>query len=114
MNYAVENEKIRNYYKKDFSKLNELVQRIRTTLATGEKLKIDDLVLEDIIEFKGKEQLFYITLFQEFTKRIRFGSRRDRGKEGRTTKGNTFWWNDNVENYPQRFERSLFGKQIDS
>lgn len=77
MNYAVENEKIRNYYKKDFSKLNELVQRIRTTLATGEKLKIDDLALEDIIEFKGKEQLFYITLFQEFTKRIRFGSRRD-------------------------------------
>lgn len=77
MNYESENEKTRNYYKKDFSKLNELIHRIRAALISGEKIKIEDLSLEDIVDFKPNKNFFYISLFQEYTKRIRFGSRRD-------------------------------------
>lgn len=77
MNYAAKNEITRNYYKKDFTKLNELMQRIRDSLATGNHLSLEGLDLSDIIEFKGNSQYFYIHIFQEFKQRIRYGSRRE-------------------------------------
>lgn len=76
MNYAEQNEITRNYFKKDFSKVNELIKKIRTSLITGEFLSLDGLDLSDVIDYKGDRQFFYISIFQEFIGKIRFGSAR--------------------------------------
>ncbi len=76
MNYIKQNDELRNFYKKDFSEIKKLINRIRHSLSSGEKLVISDLKLDDIIEFKPDVQYFYISLFFPFKKVLRFGSKR--------------------------------------
>ena len=76
MDFSEENNKLREYYKKDFTQINELLLKIRNSLITGKNLNLENLNLEGLIDFKGEKQFFYISIFQEFTQRIRFGSRR--------------------------------------
>lgn len=76
MNYIKQNDELRSFYKKDFSEIKKLITRIRHSLLTGEKLEIADLTLDDIIDFKPNEYYFYISLFAEHKKTLRFGSKR--------------------------------------
>ena len=70
------NDKEREFYNQDFSAVNELLKRIRYSLCDGSLLKIDDLDLLGIVDFKPDETLTYITLFQSGRKFIRYGSRK--------------------------------------
>lgn len=74
MDFSVENNKDREFFKKDFTPINTLLERIRTSLSTGEKTKISDLTLDDIIVFKKGLSFVYITIFQEGLKPLRWGS----------------------------------------
>ena len=70
------NDKEREFYKQDFSVVNELLKRIRSSLADGSLIKINDFDLTGIVDFKSDETLTYITLFQAGKKFIRYGSRK--------------------------------------
>lgn len=76
MNFLEVNEKERNYYKKDFSCINELTLKIREALITGKTINIDDLDYSDIIDWNFSGQAFYITIFQPMRTKIRVGTRR--------------------------------------
>ncbi len=70
------NDKEREYYNQDFSVVNELLKRVRSALADGNPVKIDDLDFSGIIDFKSDETFIYITLFQSGRKFLRYGSRK--------------------------------------
>ena len=64
MSYEVENNKDREYFKKDFSAVKELFKRIRTALANNTEVKADDINLDDVIKYDNAFSYVYITLFQ--------------------------------------------------
>ncbi|MBQ8460200.1 protein containing Six-hairpin glycosidase-like domain protein [bacterium] len=76
MDYSVENNKERDYFKKDFSSINILLKKIRTALVEGEKVSTSNLDLSGIIDYEKNLTFVYITLFQEGLKPIRWGSNR--------------------------------------
>lgn len=77
MDFSVENEKERNFYRKDFAPVKELMNRIRSSLVSGSEVKIKDLDLSGIIDFNPEITFIYITLFQEGLPFIRWGSLRN-------------------------------------
>lgn len=74
--FKVQNDKEREYFSQDFSMMNNLLKRVRKSLVTGEKLKVDDLDLSEILEFEPSKTFIYLTLFQSGQKSIRYGSKR--------------------------------------
>ena len=70
------NDRERAFYNQDFAIVNELLKRVRNSLLSGANLKIDDLDLSGIVDYKPDETLTYITLFQNGVKFIRYGSRK--------------------------------------
>lgn len=76
LDFKEQNDKERAFFDQDFSSVNEVLQRVRKSLITGENLSITDLDLSDIINFDRAETLVYITLFQSGQKFIRYGSKR--------------------------------------
>lgn len=76
LDFKEQNDKERAFFEQDFSPINEVLQRVRKSLITGENLSITDLDLSDIINFDRAETLVYITLFQSGQKFIRYGSKR--------------------------------------
>lgn len=74
MDFSVENNKEREFLKKDFSVIDILLKRIRQSFVTGERVEIGDLDFTDIIEFKNNLTYLYITLFHEGLSPIRWGS----------------------------------------
>lgn len=76
LDFKEQNDKERAFFEQDFSSINEVLQRVRKSLITGENLSITDLDLSDIINFDRAETLVYITLFQSGQKFIRYGSKR--------------------------------------
>lgn len=76
LDFKEQNDKERAFFNQDFSAINEVLQRVRKSLITGENLSITDLDLSDIINFDRAETLVYITLFQSGQKFIRYGSKR--------------------------------------
>ncbi len=76
MDFTEQNNLTRNYFKQDFSPISELLKKVRYSLTTGNVLKLDNLCFDGLIDFKSEKQFFYISIFQEFTDKIRFGSKR--------------------------------------
>lgn len=76
LDFKEQNDKERAFFNQDFFAINEVLQRVRKSLITGENLSITDLDLSDIINFDRAETLVYITLFQSGQKFIRYGSKR--------------------------------------
>lgn len=74
LDFKLENDKERAYFEQDFSDVNELLHRIRTSLVDGSSLSISDLDLP--VNYDRSETLVYITLFQCGQKFIRYGSKR--------------------------------------
>lgn len=76
LDFKSQNDKEREFFNQDFSVVNELLQRIRKALVTGQSIKISDLDFTGIINFNPQETLIYISLFQSGQKFIRYGSKR--------------------------------------
>lgn len=74
MDFSVQNNKEREFFKKDFSSVKELLNRVRVALLTGGKVSIKDLEFDGIIDFIKGQTFIYISLFQEFNLPIRWGS----------------------------------------
>ena len=74
MDYSVENNKERDFLKKDFSVINTLLGRIRNSLVSEEKVFVDDLELAGILDYDPKKTFVYITLFHPGLSPIRWGS----------------------------------------
>lgn len=74
LDFKLENDKERAYFEQDFSDVNELLHRIRTSLVDGSSLSISGLDLP--VNYDRSETLVYITLFQCGQKFIRYGSKR--------------------------------------
>lgn len=77
MDFSVENNIEREYFKKDFTVINYLMERIRDAFKNGTKVETDNLVLDDIIDFQKGLTFCYITLFQAGQTPIRWGSCRN-------------------------------------
>ena len=76
MNLSEANEKERSYYKKDFSDIYDLMLKIRESLITGKPVILSGLELDEIVDFKEKNQLFYITLLSPYIQKIKTGIRK--------------------------------------
>lgn len=74
MDYSIQNEKDREFYRKDFSVINELLKRIRQALVTDVPVRTNDLNFEDIFRHRN---FIYISLFQEGLNPLRWGSCRN-------------------------------------
>ena len=77
MNFSIENEKEREYFKQDFSAIKELLKRIRKSFITGDTVSSTELNLDGIINYNKDLTYTYITLFQAGEKQIRWGSCRN-------------------------------------
>lgn len=76
MDFKLANGIERNFYKQDFSVMNELLKRIRHGLVTGENIDISDLDFEGIWDYDQYLSMTYISLFQSGLAPIRFGNRK--------------------------------------
>ncbi len=74
MDFTQQNEKDRQYFTQDFSVLEKLFSKIRNSLFTGERVKISDLDLSEIIDFQKNQTLIFISLFQAGKTFIRYGN----------------------------------------
>lgn len=77
MDFSTVNNKEREYLKQDFSPMEELLNRIRKSFISGEKIKTDNIELDNIFNFDNNFSFTYITLFQEGLKPIRWGACRN-------------------------------------
>ena len=77
MDFSIANNKEREYLKKDFSQMNELIKRIRQGLISGEKVVTEDLNLAEILDYDKFLTFTYITLFQAGIPYLRWGSTRE-------------------------------------
>ena len=75
--FAIENEKEREYYNQDFAIVNELISRIRNALISKKLLKIWDLDLSGKIDYDASFSFAYISLFQSGCSPLRWGSNRE-------------------------------------
>lgn len=75
--FALLNKSEREYFESDFSPMAVLLERIRQSLLTGEKLNFTGINLSGLVKFNPSESLTYITLFQQGKKFIRYGSKRN-------------------------------------
>ena len=101
--YKLSNDIDRKFFAQDFSSVSELLRRIRKSLVTGESLSTSDLDFTGIIDFKSKETLVYITLFQAGQKYIRYGSKRESldktiNRDIEMIRNNKKFFNFNVDN----------------
>lgn len=76
MDFKLANGIERNFYKQDFSVMNELLKRIRHGLVTGENIDISYLDFEGIWDYDQYLSMTYISLFQSGLAPIRFGNRK--------------------------------------
>ena len=74
MDFSIENRRDREFYAKDFSRMNILLNRIRECFVHDKNLHITDLNLSGLFDFDNKIAYTYITLFQEGLKPIRYGT----------------------------------------
>ena len=76
LDFKIENYVERKYYSQDFTPMGELLKRIRTALVTGGNVDISGINLDGIFDYIPSLSFTYITLFQEYTAPIRWGSRK--------------------------------------
>lgn len=74
MDYSQQNSVDREFFSKDFSVINVLLQRIRNSFISGETVSLSDLDFDGIIDYDSNLTFVYITLFQAGQKPLRWGS----------------------------------------
>lgn len=76
MDFKIQNDNARDFYKQDFSIINNFLNEVRNALMQKNPLECDFLALEKFIGFIPSKTFINISLFQSNTKMIRFGSKR--------------------------------------
>ncbi len=76
LDFKEQNDKERAFFEKDFSCIDTLLKRIRTSIVSGSKVETADLDFSGILEYNPSETLVYITLFQSGQKFVRYGCKR--------------------------------------
>ena len=76
MDFKIQNDNTRDFYKQDFSIINNFLNEVRNALLQKSPLECDFLALEKFIGFIPSKTFINISLFQSNTKMIRFGSKR--------------------------------------
>ena len=74
MDFSQQNNIDREFYRKDFSEVNVLLRRIREAFVSGTEVLLNDLALDEIINYDNRLTYVYITLFQDGLKPIRWGA----------------------------------------
>lgn len=74
MNFEEINNQEREYFKQDFTEMNELLHRIRKSFSRNQKIDISDINTTKFIKYNPEISFTYITLFQDGLKPIRWGS----------------------------------------
>ena len=74
MDFSVQNELDREFYKKDFGSIHELVKRIRSALTDSTDINISDIDFQGVLDYKQGFSQIYVTLFQGGLEPIRWGS----------------------------------------
>lgn len=74
MDYSVQNKAERDFYKKDFSSIRELVNRIRSALKNSTDIEVSDIDFQSVLDYKQGFSQIYVTLFQAGLNPIRWGS----------------------------------------
>ena len=81
LDFSVQNDKERKYFKQDFSVVNELISRIRNSLISEETLSISDLNFDGIIDYNPSFSFAYINIFQSKCPQLRWGANRNTFEE---------------------------------
>lgn len=76
LDFKIENYVEKKYYNQDFTPMAELLKRIRQALISGGNVDISGINLDGIFDYVPSLSFTYITLFQEFLKPVRWGSRK--------------------------------------
>lgn len=76
MDFKLQNDKTREFFKKDFSKINELLKAIRKAFVSGAPVDISNIDLKEFFDENNLPDVTYVTLFQPQSKPLRFGSKR--------------------------------------
>lgn len=74
MDFKIQNDKEREYFKQDFTEMNVLLKRVRECLVSGKAVKTKDLNLNGILDYKPSNTILYISLFQAGEDFIKYGS----------------------------------------
>ena len=76
VNFKTQNDNAREFFKQDFTPINELLLALRKSLSDGTPLECDFVSIDKIIKYNPNLTFMYVTLFEEGNKLIRFGSKR--------------------------------------
>ena len=74
LDFKEQNDIERKYFERDFSSVDMLMNKLRTSLITGQKLDLSYLNFDGVIDFIPSETLIYVKLYQAGRKYIRYGS----------------------------------------
>ena len=74
MDFSKQNNIDREFFKKDFSDVNVLLQKVRDAFVLDVEVSLDGLSLDGLIDFNNRFSYVYITLFQEGQTPIRWGA----------------------------------------
>jgi len=77
MDFKLQNNETREFYKKDFSEINKIIKAVRKALVEDKEVDISDINTEEFFDEKNLPEITYITLFQAKNAPLRFGSKRD-------------------------------------
>ena len=77
MDFKLQNDKVREFYKKDFSEINKIIKAVRKALVEDKEVDISDINTEEFFNENNLPDIIYITLFQAKQKPLRFGSIRN-------------------------------------
>jgi len=81
MDYTEFNNKEREYFAQDFSRMDTLMKRIRNALIHNVSVKMTNLNLDGIWDYDAKNSFTYVTLFQPGRQPLRYGNRRNNIEE---------------------------------
>jgi len=77
MDFKLQNDKEREFYKQDFTEINKIIKAVRKALTNNQEIDISDIDYKKFINEDAMPDVTYITLFQEKNLPLRFGSKRE-------------------------------------
>ncbi len=81
MDFKLQNDKEREFFKQDFTEINKILKAIRKAFVENNEIDLSNIDYKNFFDDDNMPEITYITLFQAKNKPLRFGSRRDNLKE---------------------------------
>lgn len=76
MDFKLQNDKTREFYKQDFTEINKILKAARKSLIDGSEIDLSDIDYKKFFDDNNLPDVTYITLFQAKNSPLRFGSKR--------------------------------------